>query len=547
MTQKMLNEELAALSALVINEPQKALALLREYDEKYGKDPNFLFNSGGFLIDIGDGLGQSNFVLEGIGRIEVVLDQVGHDHPNMFYNVANGYSTLCNLVRRSQGKGYQLDPDETPLLRAKYYYRRALEKIDQISQDLRAQLWMNYGNCLSGLGRAVEAMSAYDKALRIVPDHPMAKGNLAIELHYFSKIAQSPLFLLDALEMLEQVLSKKNFRDYAGVGARQAFAHTRDQIVAEISKLGIDEVARAEQKPTNVPSGYVGEYVEFCAGHHLSLNFCLSCRRCDRYVEDSLAFSLITDLDDRTSFTRLARVINEIKESYAFARLLLFQAISPPLNTIPIDDLTAYVDNLDYAVYGVRIASLKLAFESAYNILDKIAHFLNDYLKLGVRSGPRLTFTTNGTIWRKKNNNLLRPELMDLNNQHLLGLYDLARDLDIDHKQPENDGYWGQLRHTRNSLTHEYLIPHIEGIGWAVEADNESLHFFYTDFVHQTIDLLQLVRAAVIYLIAFIDLKERRKSQASEGLDAPLYVTWYKPTLFTPGLDLWGPRNPRLP
>ena len=537
MTQ-MPNEELAALSALVVNEPQKALALLREYDEKYERDPNFWFNSGGFLIDIGDGLGQSNLVLEGIVRIEVVLDRVGYDHPSMFYNVANGYSTLCNLVRRSQGKDYRLDPDDTPLLRAKHYYRRTLEKIDQVSRELRAQLWVNYGNCLSGLGRAVEAISAYDRALQIVPDHPMAKGNLAIELHYFAGIAQYPVFLLDALEMLERVLSKKSVGEYAGVGARQAFEHTRDQIAAEISKLGIDEATRAEQNPTSVPSGYVGEYVEFCARHQLSLNFCLSCRRCDRYAEDSLAFSLITDLDDRTSFTRLARVINEIKESYAFARFLLFQAISPSLNTVPIDDLTTYVDNLDYAVYGVRIASLKLAFESAYNILDKIAHFLNDYLGLGVRSGPRLTFTTNGRIWRKKNSNLLRSELMDLNNQHLLGLYDLARDLDIDHTHPEKDGYWGQLRHTRNSLTHEYLIPHIEGIGWAVEADNESLHLFYTDFVHQTIDLLQLVRAAVIYLIAFIDLEERRKSQASEGLVAPMYVTWYKPALFTPGLDL---------
>lgn len=544
---QMLNEELAALSALVVDEPQRALALLREYDEDYERDPNFWFNSGGFLIDIGDGLRQSNLVLEGIDRIEAVLAQVGDDDPNMLYNVANGYSTLCNLVRRSQGKDYRLDPDDTPLLQAKHYYRRTIEKTDQVSRELRAQLWVNYGNCLSGLGRAVEAMTAYDKALRIVPDHPMAKGNLAIELHYFSKIAQHPLFLLDALEMLEQVLSKKSLGDYAGVGARQAFEHTRDQIVAEISKLEIDGAARAKQKPTSVPSGYVGEYMEFCARHQLSLNFCLSCRRCDRYAKDSLAFSFITDLDDRTSFTRLARVINEIKESYAFARFLLFQAISPSLNTVPIDDLTAYVDNLDYAVYGVRIASLKLAFESAYNILDKIAHFLNDYLKLGVRSDPGLTFTTNGRIWRKKTSNLLRSELMDLNNQHLLGLYDLARDLDIDHRQPEKDGYWGQLRRTRNSLTHAYLIPHIEGIGWAVEADNESLHFFYTDFEHQTIDLLQLVRAAVIYLIAFIDLEERRKYQASEGLIAPMYVTWYKPALFTPGLDLWGPRNPRLP
>jgi hypothetical protein len=338
--------------------------------------------------------------------------------------------------------------------------------------------------------------------------------------------------------MLEEVLSEESLREFAGVGARQSFTRKRDQIAAMISQLGIDETARAEQEPTRVSSDYVKSYIEFCAKHQLFLNFCLSCCRCDRYAEDSLAFSLITDLGDRTSFVRLARVINEIKECYAFARLLLFQALHPSLDTVSIDDLTSYVDNLDYAVYGTRVSSLKLAFESAYNVLDKIAHFLNDYLGLGLRSGPQITFTTNGRVWREKNSDQLRPELMDLCNYHLLGLYDLARDLDIDHALPENDGYWGQLRRTRNSLTHEYLIPHIEGMHWTVEADDESLHLFYTDFVDQTIDLLQLVRAAVIYLIALIDLEERKKHQISEGLVAPMYVTWYKPALFSPGLDV---------
>lgn len=31
------------------------------------------------------------------------------------------------------------------------------------------------------------------------------------------------------------------------------------------------------------------------------------------------------------------------------------------------------------AVYGIRVAKLKLAYESAYSILDKLALFLNDY------------------------------------------------------------------------------------------------------------------------------------------------------------------------
>jgi len=531
-------QRLAALNRLVGDDPQRALGLLREYDEKYATDSDFRSNSGGFLIDIGDRLGQCPLVVEGITRMKTLLDQVGHDDPRMLYNLANGYSALYKLSLRSKGDDWRFDPDNTPLLDAKHYYLSALENSDQLSRTLLAQLWVNYGNCLSGLGRAVEAISAYDRALQTVPDHPMAKGNLAMELQYFAEIAQNPVFLLDAVEMLEEVLSKGSLGEYAGADARLAFQETRDRIATHISKLGINADARRAQKPTSVPSGYVAEYVQFCARHQLFLNFCLSCRRCERYAEDSLAFSLMTDLDDRTSFTRLARVINEIKEAFAFARFLLFQALHPSLNTVPLDNMTTYIDNLDYAVYGIRIASLKLAFGGAYNILDKAAHFLNDYLQLGVQSGSKLTFTTNGRIWRRNHDDFLRPELMDLENQHLLGLYDLARDLDIDHTEPENDGYCGRLRRTRNALTHQYLIPHIEGIRWATEADDESLHLSYGDLVDQTVELLQLVRAAVVYLIAFIDLQERRKHQASEGLIAPMYVTRYKPELFSHGLDL---------
>ena len=59
-------EELAALSALVLNEPRKALALLREYDKQVAGDSNYWRNSGGFLIDIGDALGHASLVEEGI-------------------------------------------------------------------------------------------------------------------------------------------------------------------------------------------------------------------------------------------------------------------------------------------------------------------------------------------------------------------------------------------------------------------------------------------------------------------------------------------------
>ncbi|MGC1378549.1 MAG: hypothetical protein WA821_20120 [Anaerolineales bacterium] len=227
---KISQEQLEKLNSLSITKPQEALELLREYDEKYSRDINLWLNSGGILIDIGSDLFQINMVIEGITRLEAAIEHGKIDEPTMFYNLANGYSALHNLYRQIDGENYIFDPDNTPLLRAKQFYRKALLKSDRLNPDLRAQLWVNYGNCLSGLGRSVEALSAYDQALRFVPNHPMAKGNLAVELFYFARITRHSIFLLDANKMLEEVLSGKGLQKYASVGAKRSFEKTREKI-----------------------------------------------------------------------------------------------------------------------------------------------------------------------------------------------------------------------------------------------------------------------------------------------------------------------------
>lgn len=534
---KITQEQLEKLNSLSMTNAQDALELLREYDEKFSGDTNFRLISGGILIDIGSDLLQIDMVKEGITRLEVAEKHRKINESTILNNLANGYLALHNLYRQIDGESFEYDPDDTPLLRAKEFYRKTILKSDRLNLDLRAQLWVNYGNCLSGLGRSVEALSAYDQALRFVPNHPMAKGNLAMELFYFARITSHSIFILDANEMLEEVLSENILQKYASVETKRSFEETRDKIANNITQLGLEQTKQPEQAQIDLPTGFTRDYVEFCAKYQLFLNLCHSCRRCNRCAEDNVTLSLITDPDDKITFTRLSRVVNEIKEHYAFARLLLFQALYPIVDTVPIDSLTGYVDNLDYAVYGTRVASLKLAYQSAYNVLDKVTHFLNDYLEIGLKPGPSITFTTDGKIWRKKKNECLRGELKSKLNYHLFGLYDIARDLDINHKNPKNDGYWGHLRRTRNFLTHEYLILHSERIHWATDADRECLHLPYTEFVDQALDLFKLVRSIVIYLIAFIDLEERKKHDKSEGLVVPSFAPQYDATLFSSGLD----------
>jgi len=212
--------------------------------------------------------------------------------------------------------------------------------------------------------------------------------------------------------------------------------------------------------------------------------------------------------------------MNEAKERYATARFLLYSAIGPPTELLPIDRMTPYVDNLDYAVYGVRVGQLKLAFESAYNILDKVAFFINEYLSLGIKP-ERVYFTS---IWVVKDK--LREELRTLDNYRLFALYDISRDL-------QKGAHLEHLRGIRRFSTHRYLVPHVERISWIVEADGDAYHIEWHELVEKTIQLLRLVRSAVIYVIAFVDQEERKEKEEFQGVICPLFVPTYDPSLYT--------------
>ena len=67
---------------------------------------------------------------------------------------------------------------------AKQHYRDALSELDPQTGPFASQLWVNYGNCLSQLGRFAEVIECYEKALKADPVNGMAAGNLAIELEH---------------------------------------------------------------------------------------------------------------------------------------------------------------------------------------------------------------------------------------------------------------------------------------------------------------------------------------------------------------------------
>lgn len=489
------------LAALVGENPAEAARLLTEYERTHKSDRNLCLNIGGFLIDIGSALKDGKQIDRGIRKIEklrsknrVVLTS------SQLYNLGNGYYA-AEAVKR--GTGYKYDAANTPMVRAKQCYREALRNADPMSADLQAQLHTNYANSLAELGRSVEAISELNKALQIAPNHPMALGNLGKQLQTFAQISRDVGLLDDALEAVNRALSGDRLEISGNNQARVGFERVKQRMEKQLKDTRRPD-SREHRKP-EIIDDYHSEFVRFCGEHELFLNFCLAGRTCSHPYEDRIGFKLTTQ-DDDTGIHRIARIINEIKERYALARLLLFEACQTPYRVEFYEELTPYINIVDGSTYGVRPAKFKMAFEAAYNILDKIGFFVNEYLRLGVH--PTAAGFLN--IWKSKpSDNSLRTEMSECDNIHLYGLYDVARDF-------SKDSYFIPLKQLRDNLTHSYVVVHLSKDGeWHVASDGETYHIGYEELRDRTIRLMQIVRAAVIYLIAFIEQEERKKAKGA--------------------------------
>ena len=131
---------------------------------------------------------------------------------------------------------------------------------------------------------------------------------------------------------------------------------------------------------------------------------------------------------------------------------------------------------------------------------------------------------------KSKKDDFLKPEIIQCDNIHLYALYDIARDL-----LKEKDNHLHYFKEMRDNLTHIYLVPHsFQDSEWYAASDNQKCHIGYRDFFDHTVTLMQIVRAAVIYLVAFIDEKERKRMLRSKTPAFSTGIRRHKPNSFGP-------------
>lgn len=448
-------------------------------------------------IDIGAAKEDVPMVLRGIDLIDKNFDvwsKIGSPE-SMYCKLGDGYLFYYDMT------GERYLNNKIVLLEAKNNYRNALLAEDMDS-NLKSLILTNLGNVYSKTGRYIDALDCYDLALRENPDFGLAIINKGSSLIEYSSLTNNPFsFIHNAYLHYKEASKKDNL-------SPEDLTNINKWIEYLEKKYGKDVLNKPHESEL-----IIGEEVTiegfsklFCLMNKLYLNTCNYCQKCDSAIGDTILLKgmvseISTDFED-APYLKFSSFLNEIKMSYVSSRLYLILSQHAYSNLEFIDNTVSLVNTLSYESQNINTQLLKDAFSNFYNILDKIAYFINDYCKLGIRERG-INFKS---IWYSEcNDNKILLRDLDFDNDGLTALLDINEDL-----------RWGkenELTEPRNALTHRFLKVKLFSIN---EGDIDEKYLY-----EKTLELAKIVRNAIIYLMRVVDYEESKKI-SDATLEVPL-------------------------
>jgi len=475
----------------------------------------------GIFIDCGFGIAKPSLVREGISLFEDLLQKgdSGISKASLLYNIGNGYYSIYKL-RLLKGVKV-IPPNDDDLRKAKKNYREAMLETKGNPSAARSQTQVNYGNCLSALGRSFEAVDAYTEALISDPQNGMAAGNLGVELDRIADITgkYQHHYLRAAFDMLSNALSPEMHLSYGGMEARRGIENTRNRIKAIIDahKEGIEPLQKVDlSKITKTER----DYLLFCLNNHLFLNVWAGDPNVMPAVTDELGFGPITtSVGDTDTVPTLLHLLNEIKEAFSTARYLFYLSQSAPDSFDNASKITSYFDFEIKTQHGLSIGFCKSAYTRSFDVLDKVARIVNTYFKIGnVRDSFWDIFAerqSRGESHEKRY--VARPAIVATRN---IGLYSLS-DLCIDYFESEHVDL-KSIDTRRNLLTHDYLavIMNVEDVEYIENSITRD------DLYRQTLSVLRLAKYAALYITSSVRISEYKNSGKAKTMPIKYEQTW---------------------
>nr|WP_319566037.1 LA2681 family HEPN domain-containing protein [uncultured Rhodoferax sp.] len=442
------------------------------------------------------------------------------DLAKLDYYRANAWANVNSEVRQDHARAWAWDQE--PLERQLLLLRRALNRkaFKDLSIHMQCQILTNLGNQLSCAGRFVEAREFWSRAVNTLPDFWMARFNRGYGLMTYARYLYDDshrcAFALSAYtDMIDAITSLDAHPEYGDPRLRATFLAEANAIAVHVD---LDSFA-AEYDADGFSLGDSADeqtYREWCLSQCLFLNPLNDTGPHSIAAHDVMQLpTFVTTLNEKPVVLGL---FNQLKQEFVSARWFYYEGITMQGMHFSDRDVDLY-NTLDYPAFGLATEKVKVAFRMSYSLFDKIAFFLNHYMKLGIPS-TQVLFRH---IWHDKKTGGLRPAFDNTENLAFRGLFWLTKDFfDSDLKDTaEPDAR--ACHELRNHLEHKYLKLHLMT---PPKSALTSGHFnlFKDDLAHsltvaeleqRTLRMLKLARSALIYLLLGMHQEERRRRAAS--------------------------------
>ena len=448
----------------------------------------------------------------------------------LHYFRANAFNNRRRESGMARSWQWELEHLQSELLELRKACRhKGFEKLDPIR---RCQILTNLGSKLNSVGRPVEALHYWDKALAIERRFAMALFNKGSGLLSYSASVSDP-----GHSQLIAAQAHDNFvagtaRDAVHESAENAelvphFAERAKYIRTWLNVTSANENLAEEHSLGR--SRAEKAYRRWCLEKRLFLNPMNDLGTYSIAATDSLVLpSIILPFDKGGAKPpAVFGLFNQLKQEFTTARLFLFEGMTA--DTAHFADKGVKLTNtLDYPSYGVNVEKARQAYRMTYALFDKIAFILNHYLKLGIPE-DKVSFRS---IWyeTKGNPKPLRPFFLDRENWPLRGLFWLSKDLYDPEFQEATEPDAEALADLRHHLEHKYCHIHEQ---WGVtfvdfeyaEKEQVGFHIARQDFEAKSLRLMGLARASIIYLCLSVHREESLKNDTrKEKISIPMIM-----------------------
>ena len=433
------------------------------------------------LFDLGVRNDDLDKINESIEIFEEIKEQ---DFDFVNYYLGTLYLAKCFLL-----KPKYLSDSEKLLFNSKLYLKQEL--LNNSSETFREGN-VNLGIVYNSLGRTIEALDCFDNVLKNY-NSTYALYNKGYALYTYSFFSINPsLMIRDAYKCFKKVLEDDNFSHEMKVKSKGYIDEILNVFEEDFLESEFDEEIQIEVK-----DDFEWFMINYCWNNRLYLNLCNFCQKCENAIGDKIVIEkMINEISDDAEndlFLVLSSYLNQLKMDYVSARFLL---ILSQYDGFDLDIITKHVFIVDTQFSeenNIKIQLLKDSFKNFFNILDKIAYFMNDYLEIGI-SDKQVNFRT---FWFKKGNkkNGIREKLLEIDNDGLTALYDIYLELEYGNEKE-------YLRNTRNSLTHKYL---------RITENPDENSKTVEELHNETIEVAILAKNAIIYLMRLVKSNEEHK------------------------------------